>query len=63
MKRKAILKNIFTRKSLSTAEYAHMAIITDEHELAADTHVDTADKHDAPRQDAPEHQVEQGSAK
>ena len=38
-----------------------MPIIPDEHELAADAHVDTANKHDAAWQDTPEHQVEQCS--
>ena len=36
-----------------------MTIITNEHELAADTHIDTADEHDGARDHAPEHQVEQ----
>ena len=40
-----------------------MTIVTNEHELAAHTHVDTAHQHDGPGDQAPEHQVEQGPAK
>ena len=38
-----------------------MTIITNEHELAADTHVDTTDKHDRPGDHAPEQQEEKSS--
>ena len=37
-----------------------MAVVPDEHELAADAHVDTAEEHDRPRHHAPQHQEEQG---
>ena len=33
-----------------------MTIVTNEHELAADTHVDTAEKHDSPGDNTPEQQ-------
>ena len=36
-----------------------MTVIPDEHELAADTHVDTAEEHDGPRHHAPQHQEEE----
>ena len=46
---------VFTCNGLSAAEYSHVSIISDEHELAADTHVDTAEEHDGPRHHAPQH--------
>ena len=36
-----------------------MAVVPDEHELAADAHVDTAEEHDRPRHHAPQHQEEE----
>ena len=36
-----------------------MTVVTNEHELAADTHVDTAQEHDGPGHDAPQEQEEE----
>ena len=44
----------FTRDSLATAENPHMTVVTNKHELAADTHVDTAQEHDGSGHDAPQ---------
>ena len=52
----------FTCNGLSAAEYPHVSIISDEHELAADAHVHAAQNHDGPRQHAPQHQEEECSA-
>ena len=52
---------VFTCNGLSAAEYSHVSIISDEHELAADAHVHAAQNHDGPRQHAPQHQEEECS--
>ena len=51
---------IFTSDRLAAAENPHVTVVSDEHELAADTHVDTAQEHDGSGQHAPQHQEEQG---
>ena len=50
---------IFTSDRLAAAENPHVTVVSDEHELAADTHVDTAEEHDGPGQDTPQHQEEE----
>ena len=45
---------IFTSDSLATAENPHMSVVTNKHELAADTHVDTAEEHDGSWHHAPQ---------
>ena len=56
------LVQICTCDSLSAAEYPHMSIVSNKHELAADAHVHAAQNHDGPRQHAPQHQEEECSA-
>ena len=50
---------VFTSNSFPAAEDPHVAVVPDEHELAADTHVDTAQEHDGPGHDAPQEQEEE----
>ena len=43
-----------TSDSLAATENPHMTVVANKHELAADTHVDTAQEHDGSRHDAPQ---------
>ena len=45
---------IFTCDSLATAENPHVAVVTNKHKLATDTHVDAAQEHDGSGHDAPQ---------
>ena len=44
-----------TCDGLPAAEYPHMSIVSDEHELAADAHVHPAKDHDRTGHHAPQH--------
>ena len=58
-----IIRILQTCHSFSTTEDSHVTIITNEHELAADAHVDATESHYGTWHDAPYHQEEQSSTK